>query len=118
MEKRVYNKPMLMVEAFVPQEYVAACETYKIACLWSLCNDEQELWNDQIRKHRGDNCGSIDNNVVVTNKNGVILSTMFMNHVLHLRPQLIVSLFILCFLSGIQLHFKTFDHRCNSFQNG
>ena len=74
MGKRVYNKPMLMTEAFVPQEYVAACETYKIACLWSLCNDEQELWNDLFRKHREDNCGSIDNNVVVTNKNGVILS--------------------------------------------
>ena len=25
MEKRVYNKPMLMMEAFVPQEYVAVC---------------------------------------------------------------------------------------------
>ena len=37
MGKRVYNKPMLITEAFVPQEYVAACTNesgviYKFAC--------------------------------------------------------------------------------------
>ena len=70
--KKVYGKPMLIAEEFVPNEYIAACETYKIACLWDTCNDEQNT-NSSILLHRENNCGSLENNAVVTDKNGRIL---------------------------------------------
>ena len=43
-------------------------------------------------------------------KDGVILSAIFMDHVLHLRPELIVTLLVLGLLALIQFHFKSFNH--------
>ena len=44
-------------------------------------------------------------------KDRIILSAVFMDHILHFRPELIMAFFVFCFLSFIKFHFKSFDHR-------
>ena len=56
MEKRVYNKPMLMTEAFVPQEYVAACATIPGVTSYAMsCSGEpKKTWKEW--DHSEDGC--------------------------------------------------------------
>lgn len=63
MEKRVYNKPMLMTEAFVPQEYVAACATipgvtsYAMSCRGEPKeNPDPGLFEPDEWNHSEDGC--------------------------------------------------------------
>lgn len=54
MGKRVYNKPMLMTEAFVPQEYVAACAVeYGGMAFYLKCDGD--YMGDKLR-HSSDGC--------------------------------------------------------------
>lgn len=76
MKKKVYQKPLLMSEDFVPQEYVAACWT--IACTQGTTGDQvNRSDNYDIQSggkyymdHSG-SCSSAVNNVIANN-NGVI----------------------------------------------
>lgn len=53
MGKRVYNKPMLITEAFVPQEYVAACAVEEGATSYFLQCTAEDSW---LVKHSEDGC--------------------------------------------------------------
>lgn len=53
MGKRVYNKPMLITEAFVPQEYVAACAAEEGATSYFLQCTAEDGW---FVKHSEDGC--------------------------------------------------------------
>lgn len=78
MEKRSYNKPMLQMEAFVPNEYVAACDThnlYGLECDTSAANAlEQELGNSPAGGHRDSegHCGDINSQKILTDSEGII----------------------------------------------
>lgn len=78
MKKRSYCKPMLHTEAFVPNEYVAACETHKLyglECDTNAANAlEQELGNSPAGGHRDSegHCGDIDSQHILTNNEGII----------------------------------------------
>ena len=73
MEKRNYVKPLLNSEAFVPDSYIAACETFKIACLME--DNDNIPRNDpyySYKIHRSGQCGNINNQAIVTNSEGII----------------------------------------------
>ena len=76
MKKKVYQKPLLMSEDFVPQEYVAACWT--LACTQRKDGDEvskSDPYDIQSGGHyymdHSGSCSSAANNVIANN-NGVI----------------------------------------------
>lgn len=62
MGKRVYNKPMLITEAFVPQEYVAACAAEEGATSYFLqCTAEDSkidlgIWGVHDVVHSSNGC--------------------------------------------------------------
>lgn len=70
MRKRVYNKPMLVTEAFVPQEYVAVC--FSLTCdygasatrpgqtVTGACGGRNDI-------HQKQYCGSSHNQAIVVN---------------------------------------------------
>ena len=69
MRKRVYNKPMLVTEAFVPQEYVAVC--FSLTCdfgasarpgqtVIGACEERNDI-------HQKQYCGSSHNQAIVVN---------------------------------------------------
>lgn len=75
MEKRKYEKPMLISEAFIPNEYVAAC--WYIACDYG--NGENNHWDpyhfgDENYKHaanpNGTGCGHANNQHIYDLPNG------------------------------------------------
>src|SRR5699024_7465461 len=43
-------------------------------------------------------------------ENGIVLSAMLMNHILHFRPEQVMASFILLLLPLIKFHFKSLDH--------
>ena len=47
-------------------------------------------------------------------EDGVILSTVVVDHILHFGLQLIVALFVLGLHAGVQLHLKALDHCVSS----
>lgn len=64
MEKRKYEKPMLISEAFIPNEYVAAC--WYIACDYGIAGAwDPEHPGDKNYKHAanpdGTGCGHANN---------------------------------------------------------
>lgn len=67
MGKRVYGKPMLVTEAFVPQEYVAAC--FSLTCDFgaSARNNQQVIGECGGRNdiHQKQYCGSSHNQAIV-----------------------------------------------------
>lgn len=76
MKKKVYQKPLLMSEDFVPQEYVAACWT--LECKQGTTGDEvtkSDRYDIESNGHyymdHSGSCSSAVNNVIANN-NGVI----------------------------------------------
>lgn len=78
LQRKTYTKPILSSEAFVPNEYVAACETHKEYGL--QCNTtqatalEKELNNNPPGGHRTESgyCGNINSQKILTDENGII----------------------------------------------
>lgn len=70
MKKKVYQKPLLMSEDFVPQEYVAAC--WGVGCNVETANDYEKnhyysgktTWWDLGCSHASGHCGSSANQVI------------------------------------------------------
>lgn len=79
VRKRTYNKPLLQCEAFVPNEYVAACEPengiteYYLACT-AKDSYVQTQWGEIQAKHSDDGCKRATAFTVSVNENGYITS--------------------------------------------
>ena len=80
--KKQYNKPMLISEEFVPQEYVAVC--YELACDYG--KSDKATYNpyhsddDGHRKQTdGKGCGWASNQSIQTNAEGVIIGVSELN---------------------------------------
>lgn len=78
LQRKTYTKPILNSEAFVPNEYVAACETHKeygLKCETSRANAyEESIHNDPYGGHRDrpGNCGNINSQKILTDSEGII----------------------------------------------
>ena len=76
--KKSYIKPILCSEAFVPNEYVAACETHKeygLACDTDAANEyEESIKNYPYGGHRDrvGNCGNPSSQKILTDIEGII----------------------------------------------
>ena len=70
MKKKVYQKPLLMSEDFVPQEYVAAC--WGVGCDVNASNQIERnlgVYNPGILDHGADHCGLSSNQVIFDDDN-------------------------------------------------
>ncbi|MCI6522371.1 MAG: hypothetical protein MR448_02880 [Parabacteroides sp.] len=75
MKKKVYQKPLLMSEDFVPQEYVAAC--WGVGCDVETANAYEQshfaggetTWWDLGCSHASGHCGSSANQVIRDSNN-------------------------------------------------
>lgn len=71
--RRTYCKPMLSVERFAANEYVAAC--WGVACVVANANTYEQTNNTQVWKddgnngHRSANCGNAKNQVIYDDNN-------------------------------------------------
>lgn len=71
--KKVYGKPMLIAEEFVPNEYVAAC--FMIACDYGLADSPGGSFNQAVTgecrhsndKHQREYCGTASKQAIVVN---------------------------------------------------
>lgn len=81
MKKKVYQKPLLMSEDFVPQEYVAAC--WGVGCNVEIANAYEQThssggqtWWDKDCSHANGHCGLSSNQVIYDDNNDGIADRM------------------------------------------
>lgn len=77
-KKRVYRKPVMESETFVPSAYCNVC--YQVACnVWENPPQGEEGWDEnhwgnKDYIHRKDHCGDPENQVITVNDAGVVTS--------------------------------------------
>lgn len=59
MEKRVYSKPVMLVEVFTPQEYIANCFHYEVELYCSIANNSGGTgYDSEGLPHQIASCGT------------------------------------------------------------
>ena len=74
-QKKTYTKPILTSEAFVPNEYVAACETHKeygLKCDTTRANALETGNPPGGHRSTAGYCGHISSQKILTNSEGII----------------------------------------------
>jgi hypothetical protein len=75
MTKRIYTKPILNYESFLPSEYVAVC--WGVGCNVSTSNEYEQThgpsynknWYDMGVSHAQEHCGTSSNQVIYDDNN-------------------------------------------------
>ncbi len=79
--KKKYEKPVMFIQKFVPDEYVAAC--YQLACRRGSCSELEYGWHWNTGERGNvshsalgtpDTCGDADANRVITDEGGFFQS--------------------------------------------